>query len=182
MKRCLPTTALLLLALAVQGALVAQGAPSEDVTLTEGLRAYPAEHYRVARFSRSEPADHDGDGLDDVAEFLDAGRLGPFNPMPAIDFSDGTVSVPDRATFEELSYEGLEVRIDTHLQDLEFVKFYLLEMNTDAPQVYFMNTVTHRAHGDFSRAIGISAGRRWGRWWWRWRARRRARSAGSDAR
>ncbi len=62
--------------------------------------------------------------------------------------------------FEALSYQGPDVLIDKHLEDLEFVKFYLLAMNTDNPQVYFMNTETHRAHGSFARAIGIRQGGR----------------------
>ena len=48
--------------------------------------------------------------------------------------------------------------IDTHYH-LEFVKFYLLDVNTDRPSVYFMNTVTHRAHMRFANAVGIPAGR-----------------------
>lgn len=128
------------------------------ITLSEGLAAFPPEHYRVARYSRSEPGDLDGDGKDDVAEFTATGRLGPFNPAPEIAMRDGAVAIPDRETFETLSYEGLDVRIDTHLEDLEFVKFYLLEMDTESPQVYFMNSVTHRAHGDFARAIGLERG------------------------
>ena len=49
--------------------------------------------------------------------------------------------------------------IDNHLSDLEFVKFYLLDVNTDRPSVYFMNTVTHRAHMRFANAVGIPAAR-----------------------
>lgn len=128
------------------------------ITLSEGLAAYSPEHYRVARFSRSAPGDLDGDGIDDITEFAAQGRLAPFNPAPEIDFRDGTVAIPDRETFAELSYEGVEVLIDTHLEDLEFVKFYLLAMDTDAPQVYFMNTENHRAHGSFARAIGLERG------------------------
>lgn len=127
-------------------------------TLTEQLAARPQAHYRVARVPRATPGDIDRDGLDDVTELLDSGRLSPFNPAAAIAPSDGTVSIPDRATFEALSYQGPEVLIDKHLADLEFVKFYLLDMQTENPRVYFMNTVTHRAHGSFARVIGIRQG------------------------
>lgn len=131
-------------------------------TLTEGLKAYPEAHYRVERFSLANPGDLDGDGLDDVAELADVGRLGPLNPAAAIALGDGAVAIPDRATFETLSYQGQDLLIDTHLKDLEFVKFYLLDTNTSDPKVYFMNTVTHRAHGSFARAIGIPRGGRGG--------------------
>ena len=127
-------------------------------TLTEPLAAYPFEHYRVIRYRRDNPADTDGDGIDDVEEMLNPIRLSPLNAAPEINFQDGTVSIPDRATFEELSYKGMNVLIDTHLEDLEFVKFYIIEADTDHPQVYFMNTVTHRAHMHFARAVGINQG------------------------
>jgi hypothetical protein len=129
-----------------------------STTITEALAAYPQAHYRVARFPISDPGDIDGDGIDDVEEFANHGRLGPLNPAKEIAAIDGAVSIADRATFERLSYQGTEVLIDKHLQDLEFVKFYLLEMNTDRPKVYFMNTETHRAHGQFARAVGLPGG------------------------
>lgn len=131
-------------------------------TLTEGLAAHPEAHYRVVRYPLAAPGDQDGDGMDDVTEFNDVGRLGPFNASPAIDIVNGAVAIPDRAAFEALSYQGEEVAIDGHLKDLEFVKFYILDANTERPRVYFMNSVTHRAHGSFARAIGIPGGGRGG--------------------
>jgi hypothetical protein len=131
-----------------------------STTLTESLRAYPAEHYRVVQHLRAAPGDVDGDGIDDVEEFANLGRMNPLNAAREIAIRDGVVAIPDRATFETLSYEGQEVLIDTHLKDLEFVKFYMLGMDTDNPTFYFMNTVTHRAHGQFARAVGIPQGGR----------------------
>ena len=127
-------------------------------TLTEVLAAYPKEHYRVAEYSIATPGDIDADGIDDITEFNSHGRLNPLNPADEIALKDGTVSIVDREMFEHLSYQGEEVLRDTHLTDLEYVKFYLLEMNTDNPKVYFMNTVTHRSHGSFRRAVGIESG------------------------
>ena len=129
-------------------------------TLTEQLAALSREHYRVAEYDIATPGDLDRDGIDDVTEYRDIGRLGPFNPAREIALKDGTVAIPDRATFANLSYQGPDVAIDRHLKDLEFVKFYLLDMNTDNPRVYFMNTETHRAHGSFARVIGIGQGGR----------------------
>lgn len=130
-------------------------------TLTEPLGAHgPFGLYRVVQHRCDEPADTDGDGIDDMEEFLDPGHLSPLNPAPEVQFHDATVSIPDRETFRELSYQGLDVLVDTHLENLEFVKFYILEANTDNPQVYFMNTNTHRAHFSFGNAVGIPGG--WG--------------------
>lgn len=136
----------------------------EDGTtiLTEGLSALPAEHYRVTEHAVAAPDDLDGDGIDDLTELADLGALSPINDAEEIEFQDGTVAIPDRETFEALSYQGDEVLIDTHLEDLEFVKFYILGADTESPSVYFMNTERHRSHGSFARAIGLSQGGRGG--------------------
>jgi hypothetical protein len=128
--------------------------------LTDNRGALPNEQYRVATFSVTEPGDVDGDSIDDMTELNSPTTMNALNPAKGIQFNDGTVIIPDRATFEALSYQGREVAIDNHLSDLEFVKFYLLNVNTERPIVYFMNTVTHRAHMRFASAIGISGGGR----------------------
>ena len=87
-------------------------------TLTEGLAAYPSEHYRVARFLRASPGDLDRDGIDDVEEYLHQGRMAPFNAAGEIAIRNGSAAIPDRQTFEALSYQGADVRIDQHLEDL----------------------------------------------------------------
>ena len=126
--------------------------------LTESLAAYPAEHYSVERYLVGDPKDTDGDGLDDVTEMLAPPTQGPLNPARAINIQDGVVSIHNHATYQQLSYQGNQVLIDTHLEGLEFVKFYILDAHTNNPKVYFMNTVTHRSHGSFARAIGIPFG------------------------
>ena len=122
-------------------------------TLTEQLSALPKEHYRVERFLTADPADIDGDCIDDITELQDPVGMNPLNAAPAIRFIDGVVAIPDRETFEALSYKGGSVSIDTHLAGLEFVKFVLVGMETDHPLVYFQNTETHRAHFLFEWAI-----------------------------
>ncbi len=68
---------------------------------------------------------------------------------------DGRATVPDRATFLELSYKGQEVLVDTHLADQEFVKFQIEDAAGDAPQLYFINTKRYRGHPMFMQAIGV---------------------------
>ena len=131
----------------------------EGTTLiTEPLGIFPkGGYYRVAQFLRSEPEDLDKDGIDDVTELLaqQTGRLAPLNGAFEVAFNDGVTFVPDQATFSNLSYQGLDVLIDRHLRDLEFVKFYIIDAHTSKPFVFFMNTVTHRAHGRFANAVGL---------------------------
>ncbi|MCA8961838.1 MAG: hypothetical protein KDC38_15040, partial [Planctomycetes bacterium] len=72
-----------------------------------------------------------------------------------LDPEDGAAEIPDRAKFVELSYQGEEVMIDTHLAGLEFVKFQIEGAGTENPKIYFMNTKTHRAHPMFMSKIGL---------------------------
>ena len=104
--------------------------------LTEQLGIGPSPGiYRVQPYRRDQPGDIDGDGRSDMEELADTtGRFGPFNPADPIDFVDGTVAILDRQMFRDLSYQGQDVLIDTHLEDLEYVKFYILEAVSNNPE------------------------------------------------
>ncbi len=131
-------------------------------TLTEQLSPLPKEHYRVEKFLIADPADIDNDCIDDITELGDPVGMNPLNPARAVPFHDGAVAIPDRETFEALSYKGRDVPYHRHLQDLEFVKFYIIGSSTDNMGVYFMNTETHRIHPDFGDAIGLWNDPLWG--------------------
>ena len=124
-----------------------------ETTLTDRLSALPVAHYRVEKYPVDDPADVDGDCTSDIAEFASIGSQNPLNRAPEIDIADGAVAIPDHATFEQLSYHGEEVLNDSHLSDLEYVKFFIYHLDTDRPAVYFMNTVTYRAHFFFSEEV-----------------------------
>ena len=134
-------------------------------TLTEQLSPLPKEHYRVEKFLIADPADIDNDCIDDITELGDPVRMNPLNPARAVPFHDGAVAIPDRETFEDLSYKGRDVPYHRHLQDLEFVKFYIIGSSTDNIGVYFMNTETDRTHPDFGDAIGLWDDPLWGQWY-----------------
>ena len=123
---------------------------ADRAALGSPRRAIPVDEFPIA-----DPGDADGDCIDDITEFRDPAGMNPLNPAPMIEPIDGAVAIPDRETFEALSYKGKRVVVDTHLRDLEYVKFYLFGMDTDRPVVYFMNTETHRAHTDFANVIGL---------------------------
>lgn len=127
-----------------------------DLKLKESLGAYPEEQYRVQAFQKSSPGDIDGDGIDDLAEMDRAGEFSPLNPAQRISIGDGSVCIHSQEDFSILSYKGQDVLIDTHLSDLEFVKFYILDADTNNPYLYFMNTVKYRSHGMFARGVGLS--------------------------
>ena len=83
---------------------------------------------------------------------------GPRLNPEQVAFKDGASTIPDRETFKKLSYQGTEVRIDTQLIGIEFVKFQIERTHTQNPQLYFMNTETHRSHGSFMGAAGLGRG------------------------
>ena len=71
------------------------------------MAALPSERYRVEKYLVADPADVDGDCIDDITELADPAGMNPVNPAAAIEFDDGAVTVPDRETFETLSFSGL---------------------------------------------------------------------------
>ena len=115
-------------------------------TLAENVEALPAERYRVEKYLIADPADVDGDCIDDLTELDDPMGLNPVNPAAAIEFSDGAVAVPDRATLQLLSPSGF------------FLKFILLGLDTAQPGVYFVNGHTHVRHSSFLNALDLDPG------------------------
>ena len=114
-------------------------------TLSENVAALPAERYRVEKFLIADPADVDGDCIDDIAELADPVGMSPVNAAPAIAIDDGAVAIPDRETLERLTQSS-------------FIKFVLLGMDTDRPGVYFINTKTHQRHSSFLDAVSLTEG------------------------
>ena len=121
-----------------------EGRRRHDCTLAENLAALPKERYRVEKYLVSDPADVDGDCIDDITELGDPVGMNPVNPAAAIELSKGAVAIPDRATFDALS-----------LADSPIIKFTIFGADTYRPSVYFQNTNTYNSHFDFLPAIGI---------------------------
>lgn len=71
---------------------------------------------------------------------------------------DGTATIPDRETFEELSYAGSEVMRDENLRGVQFVKFVITGAGSETPKLYFQNTKKYRAHPQFMRVVGVLGG------------------------
>ena len=113
-------------------------------TLSENIEALPAARYRVEKYQVADPADVDGDCIDDLTE-LDDPTGNPVNPAKAPASGDGTVVIPDRPTFEAFA-------------SWNTLKFVVVDLDTERPGVYFMNTNKHQAHESFLRALGIDEG------------------------
>ena len=112
---------------------------SGTTTLEENIKALPASDYRVEGYAVADPADVDGDCLDDLAD------PSPLNHSHRLELdpADGTMVIADHAQFEELANEGV-------------VNVVLVELNSSTPEIYFQNTNTHPRHTLFADYLGIN--------------------------
>ena len=120
------------------------------------MAALPKERYQVHKYLVADPADVDGDCIDDITELADPVGQNPVNSAATLALSAGALAVPDRNTFEALSRQGTWG--DHRADHWEFVKFFLFDMETDSPGVYFMNTSPtgeYLLHRDFMEAQGV---------------------------
>ena len=122
-------------------------------TLTDRLAALSIEHYRVEKYPVATPGDVDGDCASDIDERADVGYKSPLNPAAPVAIENGAVAIPDRATFERLSFKGRVGVGPAHLNYLEFVKFFIYYQGTDRAGIYFQNTETNRTHYEFREAV-----------------------------
>ena len=112
-------------------------------TLAENVAALPEERYRVEKYLVADPADVDGDCVDDITELADPASMNPLNRLTPIELSNGAVAIPDQDRYETLAYYQ------------EYIKFILFDLDTDRPGIYFVNTKTYDTHGDFLDAVGL---------------------------
>ena len=127
----------------------------DTTTLAENVAALPKERYRVEKYLIADPADVDGDCIDDLTELTNLGSQNPVNPAAGIALTDGAVAIPDEETFTALS----EVFASRSGGSTHVVKFFLGDTDTDRPLVYFMNTSKHLIHQSFIDAVGPELGR-----------------------
>ena len=119
-------------------------------TLSENVPALPASRYRVEKYLISNPADVDGDCVDDITELGDTIGLNPINPTGRNlvgRLGDGAAAIPDRATFEQLGWE---------LQGIWGMKFMIIGLDTEKPQLYFSNSIGSTTHVAILRELGIT--------------------------
>ena len=118
----------------VQVALGQDGA----TTLSENVAALPPERYRVEKYSIDDPADVDGDCIDDITELANAASMNPVNPADNLELPDRFAVIPDHQTYETLAYVAPGGG--------EHLKFVIAGMDTDRPSVYFQDTKMFRYH------------------------------------
>ena len=121
-------------------------------TLSDNLAPLAADQYRVEKYQVANPADVDGDCVDDVTELDDLGAYNPINSAKKIKPLNGAVAIDSHAAFEKLAFRG--VSHEDHLDGIRFVKFWIFDPETDSPEVFFLNTKKHVYHNPFVRSIG----------------------------
>ena len=115
--------------------------------LAENVEALPRERYRVEKYLIADPADVDGDCIDDITELDDFGSKNPVNAASSIDLRDGAVGIADRATFEALA-QVYPLR-SNKLQ----MKFVVFGIDTESPRVYFIDSSRYQLHFMFRYAL-----------------------------
>ncbi|MDC0380692.1 lamin tail domain-containing protein [Flavobacteriaceae bacterium] len=125
------------------------------MVITEPAGAYPLENYSITEHDIEFPDDYDGDGIDDLTEFNNMPTDAPFNYAAAINFIDGSTSIPDAETFMDLATVQ-NVGWAPFLDDQLYVKFGILDRDTPEPKVYFINSNTYIIHASFWSGIGAS--------------------------
>ena len=120
--------------------------------ITEPGGAYDVENYSITEHSIANPDDADGDGIDDITEFNDLPTNAPLNFAKAIPFEDGTTAIGDAETFASMAVVA-DVPWAPFLNGQQFVKFGILDIDTDEPKVYFINSNRHFIHANFFKAI-----------------------------
>ena len=115
--------------------------------LAENVAAPPRERYRVEKYLIVNPADVDGDCIDDISELNDLGAMNPVNPAGTVAPTHGALVVPDWETLETIAYAYTDGAL--------LVKFSIVDINTDRPRVYFQDTSEFPEHGDYLDFIDI---------------------------
>lgn len=121
--------------------------------ISEPAGAYDLQNYQITAHSIANPDDTDGDGIDDITEFNNMPTDAPLNFAAPVDFNDGTTSINDAETFASLAVVE-DVPWAPFLNGQQFVKFGILDIETEEPKVYFINSATHFIHAGFFNAIG----------------------------
>ena len=128
----------------------------EDGTtsLADNLSPLSADRYLVEKYSVSQPADIDGDCIDDLTELADLGTHNPVNPGQISKNALGAVAIPNRSAFETLALKGVPIG-GSYFGAVEYVNFWILNALSDRPTVYFMNTNNTIRHLDFAKKLGF---------------------------
>lgn len=118
------------------------------VILQDCQRVARRAFFKVEAIPISSPRDTDGDGIDDVTELRNLPEMNPLNPARSIPPEDGMIYLPDRAAFDAISHRDNF----PGAQKVREVKFLITNVDTDRPELYFLNLNKHLYHYYFAQA------------------------------
>ncbi len=127
-----------------------------NMIISEPLGSYPLQNYTITEHSIANPDDTDGDGIDDITEFNNMPTDAPLNFANEVPIIDGTTSVNNYDSFTALSVVENDIPWAPFLNNQEFVKFAILNQDTDEAEVYFINSATHGIHASFLGTINTT--------------------------
>lgn len=126
-----------------------------ELIISEQLGHYPAEHYQVLEYSIQTPFDTDGDGIDDMTEYLNIPRQSPFNSAGPVAHDNGLAVIDNFATFKKMSIKKDQVKWSEFLNGKGYVKYIITDFYAQSPIIYFIKSESFDLHEDFARAVGI---------------------------
>ena len=124
--------------------------------ITEPLRAYPLNHYRVLEYDLNNPYDTDNDGTGDPDEFNAMPAKGPLNAATPLASEHALVTLNTLSAFNTVSTEENGTPWVEYLNDVEYAKFIILDFYTAEPKIYFINSNNYDLHADFANYLGIN--------------------------
>lgn len=125
-------------------------------TLTEPLKAYPANHYRVLEYDVNTPSDSDGDGQDDWAEYNAMPLQGPLNSAAPVPVEHGLLTLNTLSAFTAVSTHENGTPWVEYLNGVEYTKFIIVDFFSAHPKTYFINSNAYDLHVDFADYLGIN--------------------------
>ncbi len=128
-------------------------------TLADNLAPLSADKYRVEKYSVANPADLDGDCVDDVVEIDEFGLRNPLGKIDPVKPWVGAMAIKDRAAFKKLAYKGTETPGEDDKKNTEYIKFVICGLHTRTPSIHFQNTKVFKIHlSTFRHERALSAG------------------------
>ena len=119
------------------------------LTLADGIPALERAFFAVRHVPLTQPLDTDGDGLDDMAEWLAVPPRSPYHASAPVAAADGAVRLDAAADYDRLAH------VDNFpgAPQVQEVKFLVLNADTAQPRLYFLNAARHSYHYYFARDV-----------------------------
>ena len=124
-------------------------------TLAENAEALAPERYRVEKYLVADPADVDGDCVDDMTELENLSITSPVNAASAIHRRDGSVSVHTLNSFLNKAYTRPYQFTGT--ESASGVKILVTDLDTDRPGLYFLDYHSYSYHILVLHELGLES-------------------------